>query len=162
MNKTVTALFLSPFLLWGAPKADGESEPESPPLSDDAFFDPSVTAPLVKSAERRPSKRKAPLSLEGVVFLTPDVWMFWLNGQRFSSRHRMLGVLADWGMHLVRVTPETVVLKEATSGRVITLLPTAGGRGGWVKRRSPAPENVAPTKSDPKKGASKRESVLGF
>jgi hypothetical protein len=38
-------------------------------------------------------------------------------------------------MRLVRVTAEAVVLKEAASGRLVTLMPTAGAQRVRTKKR---------------------------
>ncbi|MBU3656007.1 MAG: hypothetical protein FGM23_06605, partial [Alphaproteobacteria bacterium] len=66
-----------------------------------------------------------PMAVSAILYLNPDRWSFWLNGQKYDSSSPSIQ-LGDW--QLLTVSPQSTLWQHSVDGRLMTLA-TASGAG---------------------------------
>ncbi|MCA3249258.1 MAG: hypothetical protein INF41_02395 [Rhodospirillaceae bacterium] len=64
-----------------------------------------------------------PMAVSAILYLNPDRWSFWLNGQKYDSSSPSIQ-LGDW--QLLTVSPQSTLWQHSVDGRLMTLATASG------------------------------------
>ena len=81
-----------------------------------------------------------PMAVSAILYLNPDRWSFWLNGQKYDSSSPSIQ-LGDW--QLLTVSPQSTLWQHSVDGRLMTLA-TASGAGMRASSHSDVAISKAP------------------